>query len=269
MEWAKEVFLKDLEKIRKGDINWELESLELHVELYKDKLGSKVKKQLKEAVKEGVRIQIEKLRKSDGDIYGISRAVKKYNLSEEAMFKDAYKIYYTRSLEDYVIQLEGNRANYNERDWFIKHKDCTNLNLQKRFEKVLEDYRERSGIKEFEEVDEITKRHGIDSWRWDDRENKTLNLEMRLPFHTRFGEVIAKKYGGKIDYEPPYIPEDMSTPLTDGYWYLSIPATINNFEELSKETVKARDEIERMTYKADEKLVKAALEPNQRTLNLY
>lgn len=142
--WAEERFLKELEEIRKGDINWRLESLEFHTERYKDKLNKRARKQLKEAVKEGVRIQIEKLRKNDGDIYGISRAVKKYDLSEEgSMFKNAWKIYFTRSLEDYISQLENDKADYNGRNWFVKNINSAGPNLQKRFENALEGYREK------------------------------------------------------------------------------------------------------------------------------
>jgi hypothetical protein len=274
--WAEEYFLKELKEIGKGNINWELESLESHVERYKDKLDKNSSEKLKKAVIRGVRIQIEKLRKRDGDAYGISRAVEKYGLAEEgSMFKEAWKIYFTRSLEGYTNQLENDKADYNRRHWFVENINSVDLDLQKRFEKALEGYRERSGIKEYEDIDQITKKNGVDNWRWDNRKRKTLKLEMILPYYLcggfgkKVSEKIAKKYAGKISYEPPYIPEDMSEPLTDERWYLEIPATKDNLEVLSKKAVKARDEMEKLTYRVEKKLIKAAIEPNQRSLNLY
>jgi hypothetical protein len=170
--WAEEHFLEELKKVRKGDINWTLELLESHLERYKDKLDKNTSKKLEKAVRKGVRIQIEKLRKTDGDSYGISRAVEKYELTEEdSMFKEAWKIHFTRSLEDYISQLENDKADYNGRDWFVKNINRVDSSLQKRFERALGSYRERSGIKEFEDIDKVTKKHGVDSWRWEDRES--------------------------------------------------------------------------------------------------
>lgn len=259
MDWKSENLQKKMREFEKGESFWEHE-FNLALEDARE-LGEE--ENLREAVRKGVKVRIQKIRQgSEGDIFITRRAIEIFGLEEEKVsFEEAVtencRIKLGKVIEDLKkdwVHTSDYRIHLNHWKWMAERVP----ELKEEFEKALLAYRERHDLVDYERIEgkirKLAKEHGVSVKRWWRKGNRIVvwiaSGSGIIP------EKVAEKYSKKVEYYE-YTPEDMAEPL-EAYYYIPFEGTEEELEKIFKEARDIQKEIEVAYEKLQQKTLKAA-----------
>ena len=258
-DWERERLQEKMREFERGESFWEHE-FEFALE---DAKELDEQESLREAVRKGVKVRIQKIRQgSEGDTFITRRAIEMFGLEEEkASFEEAVT-------ENCRIQLSKVIENL-KKDWvhtsdYRFHRDYWRRlaervpELKEEFEKTLLAYRERHGLVDYERIEEkiekLAKEHSVSVKRWWREENRIVIWV--ASGKELITDRIVEKHSKKVEHYE-YTPEDMSEPLEE-YDYITFETTEDELKKVFNEARQIQQEIEAARIRVKKKICKIA-----------
>ncbi len=257
-------FERYLEEIRNGKTSFEVDSIERHIERYMNDLGESPELKLREAIVEGVRLNIERLKNGeDWHRYTIKTIIERYKLTEEKkLYEDASKICSENHVRKVIEILKKNDwHDYYEHMYFSP--ENIESGLKKEFEEALQVCGEVSGAKEHYDTDKIVKKYGVRNWY---KDNKTglLTLSITIPcflegrWEAEVCRRVAKKHGIPDIRHYEYSAEDGG--YSESYYYFNFETSPKDLEENCKKANEIPKEMSERIEKVKMKFADMAFE---------